>query len=251
MILLSFWFIAMAVRNIDGKAPKTYIANLRDPKDAKIESTGEFLSKELRGRYFHPKWIKEMKAEGYSGTTAIQDIMNNFWGWQVVDPNVVRDDQWQEFVEIYVNDKYDLNIQEWFKSLNADAYARIVQKMLEANRKGYFKTDEETLKKLVELYKELETKYSISKNYNEKFKKFVNDKAIGFGLMSASGKIVNKALPKIKKQTLNKPPRVKGQKLEKVQKQKTKKDNTDYFVLGLIMLIMFAGMAKELTKKEQ
>ncbi len=246
-----FGSIAMAVRNIDGKAPKTYIANLRDPKDAKIESTGEFLSKELRGRYFHPKWIKEMKAEGYSGTTAIQDIMNNFWGWQVVDPNVVRDDQWQEFVEIYVNDKYDLNIQEWFKSLNADAYARIVQKMLEANRKGYFKTDEETLKKLVELYKELETKHSISKNYNEKFKKFVNDKAIGFGLMSVSGKIVNKALPKIKKQVVNKPPKVKGQKLEKVQKQKSKKDNTDYFVLVLILLIMFAGMARELTKKEQ
>ena len=34
----------------------------------------------------------------------------NFWGWQVVDPNIVRDDQWQEFYEVYVQDKHDLKL---------------------------------------------------------------------------------------------------------------------------------------------
>ncbi len=249
-----FGSIAMAVRNADGKAPKTYIANLRDPNDAKIESTAKFMSKELRGRYFHPKWIKEMKAEGYSGTTAVQDVMANFWGWQVVDPNVIRDDQWQEFVEIYVNDKYDLQIQEWFKSLNPDAYARIVKMMLEANRKGYFKTDEDTLKKLVELYKELETQHSISRVYNEKFKEFVNDKAIGFGLMTPSGQMTSKAVtaPEIEtaKQETEAKPTVKGQKLEQVEIQKSKRDNMPYFVLGFLVLILLAGMAREFFKRE-
>lgn len=246
-----FGSIAMAVRNVEGKAPKTYIANLRDPNGAKIESTAKFMSKELRGRYFHPKWIQEMKAEGYSGTTAVQDVMNNFWGWQVVDPNIVRDDQWQEFVEVYVNDKYDLKIKEWFKSLNPDAYARIIKKMLEANRKGYFKTDDETLKKLVKLFKELETKHSISKSYNEKFKKFVDDKAIGFGLMSPAGKMLNQIPPKIKKQAkANTEPKVKGQKLEKEEKQKLEKNYQEYFVLFFLLIIMLIGASRELIRKE-
>ncbi len=254
-----FGSIAMAVRNVDGKAPKTYISNLRNPNDAKIESTAKFLSKELRGRYFHPKWIKEMKDEGYSGTLIVQDVMANFWGWQVVDPKVVRDDQWQEFVEVYVNDKYNLDIKEWFKSLNPDAYARIVNKMLEANRKGYFKTDEKTLKKLVELYKELETQYSISKNYNEKFKKFVNDKAIGYGLMTPSGKMIPQVTPKMQK-TINKqkpvkakensPQKVKGQKLEKQIKEEFEKNYDEYAVLIFLFLIMLSGSIYEFRKKE-
>jgi len=248
-----FGSIAMAVRNIDGKSPKTYIANLRDPNDAKIESTAKFLSKELRGRYFHPKWIKEMKAEGYSGTLAVQDVMANFWGWQVVDPDVVRDDQWQEFVEIYVDDKYDLDIQEWFKSLNPDAYARMIKKMLEANRKGYFKTDENTLKKLVELYKELETNYSITKTYNEKLKEFVDDKAIGFGLMTPSGKMINKVMPEVpkpKKAVAKPEPKVKGQKLDKIEKQKIEHDYKDYVALAILLFIVFGGMFYEFRRKE-
>ncbi|WP_072681320.1 cobaltochelatase subunit CobN [Arcobacter sp. LA11] len=247
-----FGSIAMAVRNVDGKAPKTFIANLRDPNNAKIQSTGEFLSQELRGRYFHPKWIKEMQAEGYSGTLTVLDRMNNFWGWQVVDPNVVRDDQWQEFVEVYVNDKYDLKIQEWFKQFNPDALAQFTQKILEANRKGYFKTDENTLKKLVELYKELQQKYKV-KTYNTKFKDFVDKKAIGFGLMTPSGQLTpaptqesNKKMEKPKK--IEKP-KVKGQKLEKVKKEEFMDDSTQKVIFALLFGLMLAGVAYEFKRK--
>ena len=161
----------------------------------------------------------------------------------------------QEFVEVYVNDKYDLKIKEWFKSLNPDAYARIVKKILEANRKGYFKTDEQTLKKLVKLYKELETQYSISKDYNEKFKKFVNDKAIGFGLMTPDGKMVNQVSVKMKKPKTQKqakantPPKVKGQKLEKQIKQEVQKSYREYVVFAFLLLIMIGGVVYEFRKK--
>lgn len=248
-----FGSIAMAIRNVDGKAPKTFIANLRDPNDAKIESTAKFMSKELRGRYFHPKWIEEMQKEGYSGTLTVLDRMNNFWGWQVVDPNVVRDDQWQEFTEIYVNDKYDMKIDEWFKSLNPDAYARFVERILEANRKGYFKTDEMTLKKLIELYKELETKHAITKTYNEKFKEFVDKKAVGFGLMTPAGKMIDQAAAELPKQAKAKAePTVKGQKLEKQEPKTEIKDNdlTTYYLVAFMALIMLSGVFYELRRKE-
>lgn len=247
-----FGSIAMAVRNVDGKTPKTYISNLRDPNNAKIQSTAEFMSQELRGRYFHPKWIKEMKAEGYSGTLTVLDRMNNFWGWQVVDPNVIRDDQWQEFVEVYINDKYDLKIQEWFKEFNPDALAQFTQKILEANRKGYFKTDEKTLKKLVELYKELQKKYKV-KTYNNKFKDFVDDKAVGFGLITPSGEIVKsqnqEKTKKMEKTKKIEKPEITGQKLEKVEKKEFLDDSTQKVIFAILFGLMLAGAAYEFKRK--
>lgn len=246
-----FGSIAMAVRNVDGKTPKTFIANLRDPNNAKIQSTSEFMSQELRGRYFHPKWIKEMQDEGYAGTLTVLDRMNNFWGWQVVDPNIVRDDQWQEFVEVYINDKYDLKIQEWFKQFNPDALAQFTQKILEANRKGYFKTDEATLKKLVELYKELQKKYKV-KTYNTKFKDFVDNKAIGFGLMMPNGEMIpqnNTASKDIKESKKAQDSEVKGQKLEKVKKQEVIDDMTQKIILLCLLSLFIAGAAYELRRK--
>lgn len=247
-----FGSIAMAVRNVDGKTPKTYIANLRDPNNAKIQSTAEFMSQELRGRYFHPKWIKEMKAEGYSGTLTVLDRMNNFWGWQVVDPNVIRDDQWQEFVEVYINDKYDLKIQEWFEKFNPDALAQFTQKILEANRKGYFKTDEKTLKKLVELYKQLQENHKV-KTYNTKFKDFVDNKAIGFGLMTPSGKLINQESQN-KNNDMQKPKKVeeakiKGQKLEKVKETEFLDDPMEKIILAMLFTLLLAGVVYEFRRK--
>lgn len=247
-----FGSIAMAIRKLDGKSPKSYISNLRDPNGAKIQTTAQFLSQELRSRYFHPNWIKAMKEEGYSGTTGVLDVVKNFWGWQVVDPEVVRDDQWEEFVEVYIDDKYDLDLKKWFTDNNADSLAQITEKILEANRKGYYKTSEKTIKKLTKLYKELQRDFKV-KSYNLEFNKFVEQKALGFGLVTPSGKI--KAQKKAqKKQEKAKSaekikPKVKGQKLEKVRQKVKEKDYTNEIILALLALLISLGLVYELKKE--
>ena len=82
--------------------------------------------------------------------------LNNFWGWQVVDPDVVRDDQWDEFADIYVNDKLEMGLDEWFEQVNPKALANMMERMLEAERKDYWETSDERLKSIVEKYIELE-----------------------------------------------------------------------------------------------
>lgn len=241
-----FGSMAMAIKDLDGKAPKSYISNLRDPKDAKLESTAKFMAKELRTRYFHPKWIQEMKAQGNSGAGAMLDVMNNFWGWQVVDPNIIRNDQWQEFADIYIKDKYNLKLEEWFKSINPDALARFVEKILEANRKGYFETDEETLKKLIETYKDLQVNFN-AKTYNQKFKDYVNEKAIGFGLMLNNSKLAPKAaMPNAQKPQENKS--LKGQEL-KEQKVDLDSKNEQYLAIIGLLIIIALGAFRELRRK--
>lgn len=251
-----FGSIAMAIRSIDAKAPKSYIANLRDPKGAKIQSTAEFMSQELRSRYFHPKWIEEMKAEGYSGTQGVLNVLNNFWGWQVVDPKVVRDDQWQEFFEVYVEDKLNLGLKEWFENANPDNLAQIMERMLEAVRLGYWQADAKTVKKLKERYKELEIDFNV-KSYNEKFKELLSrDKVSGFGLakpiaakLEASKQAMKMEKMDASKQTeIKNTKQVKGQKLEEVES--SKENNTKWFFYILLIIILLSGSIHQIRKKE-
>ncbi|MDR2213010.1 MAG: cobaltochelatase subunit CobN, partial [Pseudomonadales bacterium] len=124
--------LSLAVRAIDGESPQLYISNMRDPQRAKLDTAEHFMATELRAVYQHPRWAAEMKEEGYSGTLKMLDVVNNFWGWQAMDRNIVRDDQWQEFNEIYVKDRYNLGLREWFEQNNPAALAQITERMLEA-----------------------------------------------------------------------------------------------------------------------
>lgn len=232
--------ISLAVRMLDGKSPEMFISNLRDPDNLKSETLGKFLSKELRTRYFHPQWIKAMQDEGYAGALALLDVTNNFWGWQVVDPDNVRDDQWQEFFEVYVQDKYNMDMREWFEGANPHALAQMIERMLEANRKDYWETDEATLKKLVETYSELAKTYDVMTS-NKKFLDFVADKAAGFGV----GALTKRAdAPDVTAPATQNPvQQVQGQKLEKQQAVKEQEQDYQYLYLILILLISFAGGA--------
>lgn len=177
--------IALAVRYLDGESPQLYISNMRDPSRAQLEAADKFLATELRSIYQHPNWVKEMMAEGYSGTLQLLDTINNFWGWQVMDRNMVRDDQWQEFHEVYVNDRYQLDLKAWFEVNNPTALAKIAERMLEAVRKDYWQADEQTVRELVTTYLELAQQYDVH-THNETFKAYVQELAAGFGLAAVS-----------------------------------------------------------------
>jgi cobaltochelatase CobN len=175
--------IGLAVRHLTGQSPSLYISNLRDGNNTRAETAAGFLAKDLRTRYLHPGWIKQMQKEGYSGALEVLGSANNLWGWQVVSPEVVRDDQWQEYKEVYIDDKYKLDINQWFEKNHPQAQAQLIERMLEAARKEYWKTDAKTLQELAERYSELAQKYDVQTD-NERFKDYVAQAAAGFGLMS-------------------------------------------------------------------
>lgn len=173
--------ISMAVRHIDGEAPQLYISNMRDPLRARLQSAERFLSTELRSVYQHPRWLEEMQAEGYAGTLQLLNTINNFWGWQAMDRNVVRDDQWDEFHATYVMDRHELGMREWFESVNPTALAQIAERMLEAVRKGYWEASEQTVRELVETYVDIAQRHDVF-TANRTFEAYVEELAIGFGL---------------------------------------------------------------------
>lgn len=189
--------IGLAVRHLTGKAPELLISNLRDANNAKTETAASFLATELRTRYFHPGWIEGMKAEGYSGALNVLDTVNNFWGWTAVSPEIVRDDQWTEFADVYVNDKHKLGLNEWFERNAPQAQAQVIERMLEAARKGYWHADPAMLKTLAKRYDELAQRHDIRSN-NRQFNAYrdtLAPAAPGYGLQAPAAPAQPKSAP--------------------------------------------------------
>lgn len=238
-----FGSLALAVRNIDGKSPEMMISNLRDANNGKTESAAKFMAKELRSRNFHKRWVKEMMKEGYSGATTMSSNLTNFWGWNVVDPNVVREDQWQEFYEVYVEDKLEVGINEWFEEVNPQSQANMLERMLEANRKGYWQANEQVLSDIVERFSELTNQHDLFVD-NQKLRDYFDTLSAGFGLelalpeiadtakMSASEQLIEAA--KIDQQSDSTMQQVEGQKLEKVE---TAADDNEWDTLLIASLV--------------
>ncbi|MBS0390736.1 MAG: cobaltochelatase subunit CobN [Proteobacteria bacterium] len=178
--------IALAVRHLDGKAPELYISNLRGAGSGKVEGAAQFLAKELATRQFHPGYIQGLMKEGYAGTLQVLDATNNFWGWTATAREIVRDDQWQEMVDVYVRDKHQLGLKDWFESRNPHALAQTMERMLEAARQGYWQADAATVRELKERWRDLARRYDVQSD-NARFAQFVNEGAgdaaqAGYGL---------------------------------------------------------------------
>ena len=241
-----FGSLALAVRNLDGKSPEMMISNLRDAKNGKMEKASTFLAKELRTRNFNERWIKEMQKEGYSGAVVMASSIANFWGWQVVDPNIVRADQWQEFFEVYVEDKLQLDINEWFEQVNPGSQAQLLERMLEAVRKDYWQADAATLETMIERYQALISTHDLMVD-NEKLREYVNQQSIGFGLNvqlpapPPAGAIANPALAQ----------NIEGQVLEKVEPSATEHeyDINLIFTLLAALTAIFVGVWQQANRK--
>ncbi len=239
--------ISKAVKYLDGANPQLYISNMRDPRKAKLETAEAFLAKELRAVYQHPNWMKEMQKEGYAGTLQMLNTINNFWGWQVMDRNVVRDDQWQEFHDSYVKDRYRLGMRQWFEKSNPTALAQIAERMLEAIRKDYWQTDEQTKRELVEVYQEIARTHDVHTS-NQTFKAYVAELSAGFGLGRPLGAAPRPATPAAAVVAAPKPPPapepdvVRGQQLrETPMREQVEKILWAYG--WLLALIILAGVA--------
>jgi cobaltochelatase CobN len=234
--------IALAVRHLTGKSPELYIANLREADRPKAETAAQFLARELRTRQFHPGWIRGMQQEGYSGTLEMLDSINNFWGWQVTAPDIVRADQWQEFADVYVRDKYRLGMRAYFEHANPAALAQMIERMLEAVRKGYWQADAATVRELANRYRDLAIRRDVRSD-NAAFQEFVARHATpaipaaGYGLGRPAAAQPASPPPEAAPAVTPEMPEISGMRLDKVVATPA----PPAYLLGLLLLVLTAG----------
>ena len=140
--------MTMAVRDTTGTAPETYLADVRDPLMPRLETAREALARGLRGKFWNPKWIRELQDEGFSGGVEMAQTATNLFGWQVTKPDAVVSSTWDRVHAVYLEDSLDLGLPEWFDSENPFAYQEVMAVLVEAARKGYWNATPEVLENL-------------------------------------------------------------------------------------------------------
>lgn len=147
--------IALGVRRVNGggsASPDFFVSDLRAPGEEHHERLERFMGQELRARYLNPEFAEEMMQEGYAGARHIWKATDYLWGWQVVYPEAVDDAKWQEMHEVWMMDRYDLGMEDFFEENSPYARQAIAARLLETVRKGYWDADDETLSELTQIY---------------------------------------------------------------------------------------------------
>lgn len=140
---------AMAARVVNGATPEVFVADMSNPSKPVQVTLEHYIGKEMRTRYLNPKWIEAMMKEGYAGARFVNYVVENLWGWQVLTPEAIGDAKWQEMYETWVKDRNHLDIRQKFRDAgNLLAYQALVDRMLVAVNKGYWKADAETVAEL-------------------------------------------------------------------------------------------------------
>ena len=144
--------LASAVRSVDGETPELVVANTRNPGNPKMSSINEFIGSEFRSRYVNPTWIEGMQKEGYAGAAEMRAFVEYLWGWDATVSETVDDAMWQQTFEVYVEDKYELNMQAFFEESSPFAFQEMSARMMETIRKGYWGADQATRETLLQRY---------------------------------------------------------------------------------------------------
>jgi cobaltochelatase CobN len=104
-----------------------------------------------------------MMEHGYAGARYMDHkFLENLWGWDVVTPDLITEDMWNQVYDVYVQDKYDLGLNEFFDSNNPYAQQSITARMLEAIRKGYWDPSEDVKATLAETYQKSVEEYGVT-----------------------------------------------------------------------------------------
>jgi cobaltochelatase CobN len=159
-----FGGLSMAIERVNGKPPENYILFYADPKQSRIETLEHFLTKEMRSRYYNPEWIQGMMKEGYAGARTISNKFFEFaWGWQVTNPEIMRDWMWDEVTDVYFHDKYRIGVTKWFQDeRGAPAMINMAAILLTAANKGFWKAKEETIRELANTLGRMVVRYGPS-----------------------------------------------------------------------------------------
>lgn len=149
----------LAVRNVTGKDPDAYFSDYRNRNNNRMQELKESIGVESRTTILNPAYIREkMKGEA-SSAGGFAEVIKNTYGWNVMKPKVIDKELWDDIYDVYVKDKFDLGVQDYFEKQNPAALEEMTAVMLETVRKGMWKASEEQIAELAKLHTAIVNKY--------------------------------------------------------------------------------------------
>jgi magnesium chelatase subunit H len=119
---------------------------------ARVRTLEEQVALEARTRMLNPKWYEAMLTHGYEGVRQLEAHVTTTLGWSATTAAVPA---WvyTRMSETFVLDE---RMRDRLATLNPHASARLASRLLEANSRGYWSPDEDTLDALRQASDELE-----------------------------------------------------------------------------------------------
>ncbi len=154
--------INLSVETVTGKSPDTYLADYRNRNRSRMQELKEAIGVESRTTLLNPEYIKEKMKGGASSANTFAKTIRNTYGWNVMKSDAIDDELWDELHNVYVRDKFNLDVQSYFERENPAALQEISAVMLETARKGMWDASEEQLNELAILHTGLVRKFGES-----------------------------------------------------------------------------------------
>jgi magnesium chelatase subunit H len=143
--------ISKAVEKRTGSRPAIYLSDTLS-SNAKIRSLEETVRLETRAKTLNPKWYEGMLQHGFRGVAEIEGHVSNTFGWSAT-ADAVDDWVYTEVARTFVLDQAML---ERLRHLNPHSAHSLVERLLEANGRGYWAAEQEVLDQLREIISSLE-----------------------------------------------------------------------------------------------
>ena len=145
----------LAVRNVTGKDPDAYLSDYRNRNHMRMQEVKEAIGVESRATLFNPNYISEMMEGGASAASTFAELVQNTYGWNVMKPQAIDNEMWDEIYEVYVKDKHQLGTRQHFENQNPAALQEMTAVMMETARKGMWQASEQQLADIAQLHTEL------------------------------------------------------------------------------------------------
>ena len=143
--------VSKAVEKRARSRPAIYLSDTLS-RDVKIRSLEETVRLETRAKTLNPKWYEGMLKHGFRGVAEIENHVSNTFGWSATADAV---DDWI-YAEVANTFLFDESMLERLRDLNPHSAHALAQRLLEANGRGYWDVDAESLEKLREISRSLE-----------------------------------------------------------------------------------------------
>lgn len=240
----------IAVRNVTGKEPDAYMSDYRNRNNMRMQELKEAIGVESRTTIFNPNYIKEKMKGGASGAAGFAEIIQNTYGWNVMKSEVIDDEMWDEVYNVYVQDKFDIGVRNYFEQQNPAALEEMTAVMMETARKGMWSASEEQLAEIAKLHTELIDKYKPSCSgfvcNNTKLRDFIASKST-----PESARQYEKNIREIREASLNdeKSMVLKREELNKEDSQTTIINSVVISVLVIVAIVILLMVVRRRREK--
>ncbi len=135
----------LAVRNVTGKDPEAYFSDYRNRNAYRMQDSKTAIAVEARTKLLNKDYIEESLDGGATSSGALADMIRNAYGWNVMKPEAIEPELWDDIYDIYVSDSYGLNLHERMSASSPEALAELTTAMKQASEKGYWHATAEQL----------------------------------------------------------------------------------------------------------